>query len=92
MTLIFNLIIRIVAGAMVAFIGNVVQDPESPIKKYMTLIIGVFLGGLGSVAADQLLNYGPTLFDSNFIPAFVGAIVLSFVGVYAGKKWLGLSK
>ncbi|MBE4728182.1 MULTISPECIES: hypothetical protein [Leuconostoc] len=90
MAVVLNIILGVIAGAGVAFLGNMIKTPGTELKKMLTLAVGIILGGLGSVAGDQLLNYGPTFLDSNFVPAIVGGVVLAFVGVYAGKKWLHL--
>ncbi|MCT4381670.1 hypothetical protein EFM34_00165 [Leuconostoc suionicum] len=90
MAIVLNIILGVIVGAGVAYLGNMVNKPGTELKKIITLVIGVALGGLGSVAGDQLLDYGPTFLNSNFVPAIVGGIVLAFVGVYAGKKWLHL--
>ncbi|MFT9123974.1 MAG: hypothetical protein ABF445_09640 [Leuconostoc mesenteroides] len=90
MAIVLNIIIGVVTGLGIAFLGNVVKQPGTVLRKNITLGTGILLGSLGAVSADQLLNYGPTLMGTNFVPAIAGGIVLSFVGVYAGKRWLHL--
>ncbi|MFT8883493.1 hypothetical protein [Liquorilactobacillus hordei] len=50
-------------------------------SKLLWPVTGIF-GGLGSVAAIQLLSWGPTIADVSLIPAIVGAVVLALVSVY----------
>lgn len=91
MTIVLNILIGILAGGAVGYLGNKIKNSGSKMAEWLTIIVGIILGGLGAVSADQLINYGPTLLDSQFVPAIVGGLVLSFVGVYAGKKWFHLS-
>lgn len=91
MTIALNIIIGVLAGALVAWVANLVKHPGSPTKNIVTYALGIVFGALGAQAADQLLNYGPVLLGSSFIPAIDGGLVLSFIVLYAGKAWLHLA-
>ncbi|MEJ6399764.1 hypothetical protein [Nicoliella lavandulae] len=91
MALFINIIIGVIMGAGVSYLLNLVNPNQNGPARVLTLnLISVILGGLGSVSADQLLNYGPTILGVNFIPSIVGGIVLSLVWVFAAKKWFHL--
>ncbi|MGX4593258.1 hypothetical protein JNUCC76_04875 [Leuconostoc sp. JNUCC 76] len=90
MTIFINVVIGIIAGGLLAFLTNLLTKPSSSVKRIGIYVLGVAFGGIGAQAADQLLNYGPTFLNISIVPSFVGSIVLVFIVLYAGKKWLHL--
>lgn len=90
MTIVLNVLIGIIGGGLLAWLTNWITKTPTKFRKINTYIVGIALGALGAQSADQLLNYGPTLLGSSFVPSIVGGIVLAFVGLYAGKKWAHL--
>lgn len=89
-TIFTNIIIGAVLGAVVAWLANLISKPATPARSTTTYGLGIVFGGLGAQATDQLLDYGPTVLGSSFIPAIAGSVVLAFVVIFAGKQWLHL--
>ncbi|WP_260301461.1 hypothetical protein [Schleiferilactobacillus harbinensis] len=90
LTIFFNIIVGVIAGGFVAWLANLIKKPGSSVQNIVTYALGLVFGGLGGQAADQLLNWGPTLFGSSIIPVLAGGLVLSFVVLYTGKTWFKL--
>lgn len=86
-----NIIVGAVLGAIVAWVANLISKPATPARNLTTYGLGLVFGALGAQAADQLLDYGPTLMGSNFMPAIAGSVVLAFVVIFAGKRWFHLT-
>lgn len=92
MTIAVNIAIGLVAGGIVALLANKISKPATKVRSMITYGLGMIFGALGAQAADQLLDYGPTMLGSSLLPAVVGGIVLAFVVIYAGKQWLRLGR
>ena len=89
LVVIVNIVIGLIMGGLMVALANLIKRPhDNQIKQISFGVICLFFGALGAVAADQLLTYGPTLFDVNYVPSMVGGLVMAFVAAYPIKRWL----
>lgn len=88
MTILVNIIIGVIMGIAIVGVANFLKKPQDNKAKQISFgVVGVLFGALGSVAADQLLIYGPNFLGVSLLPSMVGGLVLAFVVVYPMKRW-----
>lgn len=71
-----------VLGLLVGLVVTKVFLLISMRKSIGLYILSGVLGILGSASAEQLVQWGPKLFNVEIAPVIVGGIVLPMVGIY----------